>query len=598
MPTKSVESRFVRRRKEGQQRGLCTVCLKRPAHKTLTVCLLCNDGAKQRVRESRKRKAEHERQYHTLTLHESAADLAANQYAYPTSLRHYDEALKCPALRPTDDARISQKIARALFFSHTPENAGGWYERALDTHRKLGIVGSNAVEAGALLLRLSRQYWLNAQTVTALSLIGEAIQLGTAARDHAFASRANLAMAHYLILLGRHEAAQPFFEAAGDVLQSTDPETRTVSLTQHAILQAAGGNKAEAYAEFEGAVEVAKGLTDGYWVTAIWDDYAIWALALGDIRTSQLCRQRALFVARDRHIAWRIAYLSLRYAHLLIELEEYDHARELVLDALTYGVATPCIVILLATVGLKLTTIGDAALSHRFDYEKAVDYAFQSGEPGRIGPMVSAVLRFYVERGRDREARKLLQRALNVLLSADHAWDLLFDAAAIGDEADQRKARRLLVSRAALPNGGVASAYVNLFDARLAKRRGSSEQQRKHALFAAESFENLGWRAQEHLARSYIDSHTKQSAQIPKTPRPVTFRTLLGDASKLTSREEEVAQLVLRGLTNRAIARELSISEHTVESHMTSIMNRLGIRSRHQLGDTLSVGGSRMTEPS
>jgi DNA-binding NarL/FixJ family response regulator len=53
--------------------------------------------------------------------------------------------------------------------------------------------------------------------------------------------------------------------------------------------------------------------------------------------------------------------------------------------------------------------------------------------------------------------------------------------------------------------------------------------------------------------------------------------------SILTHREREIAGFVLRGLTNRAIAAELSITENTVEKHMTSIMNRLGIRSRHQL---------------
>jgi len=53
----------------------------------------------------------------------------------------------------------------------------------------------------------------------------------------------------------------------------------------------------------------------------------------------------------------------------------------------------------------------------------------------------------------------------------------------------------------------------------------------------------------------------------------------------LTTREQEVAELVLRSLTNREIAKALKISEHTVESHMTSILNRLGFRSRWQLAN-------------
>jgi DNA-binding NarL/FixJ family response regulator len=52
-------------------------------------------------------------------------------------------------------------------------------------------------------------------------------------------------------------------------------------------------------------------------------------------------------------------------------------------------------------------------------------------------------------------------------------------------------------------------------------------------------------------------------------------------------REQEVAELVLKGLTNRAIADALRISENTVETHMASIMTRLGIRSRHQLAEAL-----------
>ncbi|MBV9263038.1 MAG: helix-turn-helix transcriptional regulator [Candidatus Eremiobacteraeota bacterium] len=157
------------------------------------------------------------------------------------------------------------------------------------------------------------------------------------------------------------------------------------------------------------------------------------------------------------------------------------------------------------------------------------------------------------------------------------------------------EARALLAERAALPNGDVASAYLNLFDARLSQRRGGVERQRRFGSIAASSFARLGWRGQERLARSYAGADGKAKSHASETPAPVVFRTLLGDASKLTAREEEVARLVLRGLTNRAIARELAISEHTVESHMTSIMNRLGIRSRHQLGDTLSVGVSRVT---
>lgn len=51
-------------------------------------------------------------------------------------------------------------------------------------------------------------------------------------------------------------------------------------------------------------------------------------------------------------------------------------------------------------------------------------------------------------------------------------------------------------------------------------------------------------------------------------------------AEKLTSHVLEVAVLVARGLTNRQIASELSVSEHTVGNHVGRILKKLGFSSR------------------
>jgi DNA-binding NarL/FixJ family response regulator len=51
----------------------------------------------------------------------------------------------------------------------------------------------------------------------------------------------------------------------------------------------------------------------------------------------------------------------------------------------------------------------------------------------------------------------------------------------------------------------------------------------------------------------------------------------------LTPREHEVAQLVAEDLTNRQIASKLFLSERTVETHISNILNKLGLSSRVQL---------------
>jgi DNA-binding NarL/FixJ family response regulator len=53
--------------------------------------------------------------------------------------------------------------------------------------------------------------------------------------------------------------------------------------------------------------------------------------------------------------------------------------------------------------------------------------------------------------------------------------------------------------------------------------------------------------------------------------------------SPLSRREQQVAQLVARGLTNRQIADELFVSERTAENHVQHILAKLGVSNRTQI---------------
>jgi DNA-binding CsgD family transcriptional regulator len=55
----------------------------------------------------------------------------------------------------------------------------------------------------------------------------------------------------------------------------------------------------------------------------------------------------------------------------------------------------------------------------------------------------------------------------------------------------------------------------------------------------------------------------------------------------LSKREREVASLAADGLTNKAIAEALFVSTRTVENHLQRAYEKLGIRSRDELGDAL-----------
>jgi predicted ATPase/DNA-binding CsgD family transcriptional regulator len=71
---------------------------------------------------------------------------------------------------------------------------------------------------------------------------------------------------------------------------------------------------------------------------------------------------------------------------------------------------------------------------------------------------------------------------------------------------------------------------------------------------------------------------------LERTPAPLTRAAhSRRGTSPLTRRELQVAKLVAEGVGNRQIAAQLFISERTVETHVTNMLNKLNLSSRMQL---------------
>ena len=60
------------------------------------------------------------------------------------------------------------------------------------------------------------------------------------------------------------------------------------------------------------------------------------------------------------------------------------------------------------------------------------------------------------------------------------------------------------------------------------------------------------------------------------------FEELTPADSKLSKRQKQLIVMLDRGLSNREIAEELGISEHTVKVHLWRLFRRLGVKSRTQ----------------
>jgi len=113
---------------------------------------------------------------------------------------------------------------------------------------------------------------------------------------------------------------------------------------------------------------------------------------------------------------------------------------------------------------------------------------------------------------------------------------------------------------------------------------GSLHMREAHDTCAAEVSEALG-------AERYRVAFERGAALAADFDRAITAVVGAGPASvgsgrtggPLSAREEQVAQLVAQGMTNKEIAARLVISRRTAESHVVHILDKLGFSTRSQI---------------
>ncbi|MFI9758584.1 LuxR C-terminal-related transcriptional regulator [Streptomyces sp. NPDC051963] len=213
---------------------------------------------------------------------------------------------------------------------------------------------------------------------------------------------------------------------------------------------------------------------------------------------------------------------------------------------------------------------------------------------GRAEASATALRMALAGDGEDRLGRcRLLAAQVEISLALGRSDEARTAAAELDGLARDWQRRReshttLLHAVAASAGGAVAYADHDLDRALPLLRRALSlwlaldvpyeEAQVRMTLAAADRTvgDDEGARMELRAARATFE----RLGAVPDARRAAALLGSAGEQRRLTEREVQVLRLVAAGATNRAVAAELTISEHTVARHLNNIFAKLDVNSR------------------
>jgi len=103
----------------------------------------------------------------------------------------------------------------------------------------------------------------------------------------------------------------------------------------------------------------------------------------------------------------------------------------------------------------------------------------------------------------------------------------------------------------------------------------------------------------EHVRKGTIWAGREESAFLLEAFRsiPAPVISAASNAQPLTMRESQIVQRAAQGKTNRVIAKELGLSEHTIKNYLFKTFEKLGVSSRVELLFYLTMQGQIFSEP-
>ena len=241
--------------------------------------------------------------------------------------------------------------------------------------------------------------------------------------------------------------------------------------------------------------------------------------------------------------------------------------------------------------GLAAHIAGDYPTADAF-YERSLAIRQVLGHHETIGVMCQLRGASAYRQGKFLEARQFCVGYLEVSQELGSPWHLSnalaqFASLAAAQQQPERAAR--LIGAAAVMNETFRARPIPLIEELFVEGVGLARQALGETAFAVAMATGQAMSPEEATAEALAVEVEVVPAGVPTTPVPPRPERLQqsGEAAAegpLTEREQEVAALVARGLTNRQIAAELVVTERTVAAHVEHILDKLGFASRTQIG--------------
>lgn len=526
---------------------------------------------------------------------ERAADAALAVFAYEDAADAYEHAL-AGAVDPKQRAALNSKLGRALHQCGDAERAA----HAFDAARAFYEASKDGEQAARACLELAVERITLGDAQGYQRLNERALEL---VRNEPQSPAFLLAHIQLLDLYTSYHwnpgKAQEQVTQAERAIREQPPAVPIDFFEFRSILAIGSGQPDQAFAYTREAVDLATSRGEFRSAVRCLGTFSGNAALSGEMALASAGFDNALAIMKAKNISgltgnWTLIY----YAYWAALRGDLKRACEVVEQLLAAGMDMKSFRIHLAGVGIPVgLALEDEYLIKRCALNELIDFALGSSSVMLVGA-VGSFAEYYAADDRLDEARELLHRALEVLeaIPGIPAWDAhrLFVAfARFGDEQELPRMRHVFQRAHESSSVGSTPPHLALFDAFSAARRGDSETAVELSSGAAVQFHEIGWPLHEAQAlaaagrlKEALDLYrrtgdVRNAREIEEELSPLNRRQRRKD--ELTAREREILTLVDAGKSNRSIAKTLVISERTVESHVSSILNKFGAATRAEL---------------